>query len=58
MAKVIKFYVRDLTPKKVRWMPPEQRGKLNRVCKTGQEVSVNTLVMGTLSPSPNDHGQH
>jgi hypothetical protein len=28
MAKVIEFYVRDLTPKKVKWVPPEQRGKL------------------------------
>jgi hypothetical protein len=27
MAKVIEFYVRDRTPKKVKWMPPE-RGKL------------------------------
>jgi hypothetical protein len=28
MAKVIEFYVRDRTPKKVKRMPPEQRGKL------------------------------
>ena len=28
MAKVIKFYVRDLIPKKVKWVPRDQRGKV------------------------------
>jgi hypothetical protein len=28
MAKVIEFYVRDLTPKKVKWVPRDQRGKV------------------------------
>jgi hypothetical protein len=32
MAKVIEFYVRDLTPK-VKWVPPEQRGKLIEFAK-------------------------
>lgn len=28
MAKVIEFYVRDFNPKRVKWTPPEERGKL------------------------------
>jgi len=28
MAKVIEFYVRDLFPKKVKWLPRDQRGKV------------------------------
>ena len=33
MAKVIAFYVRDLAPKKVKRVPPEQRGKLIEFAK-------------------------
>jgi len=28
MTKVIEFYVRDLFPKKVKWLPRDQRGKV------------------------------
>jgi hypothetical protein len=28
MAKVIEFYVPDLFPRKVKWVPPEQRGQV------------------------------
>jgi hypothetical protein len=28
MAKIIEFYVRDLIPKKVKWVPVEQRGQV------------------------------
>jgi hypothetical protein len=28
MAKVIEFYARDLFPRKVKWVPPDQRGKV------------------------------
>jgi len=28
MAKVIEFYIRDLFPKKVKWLPRDQRGKV------------------------------
>jgi hypothetical protein len=28
MAKLIEFYVRDLVPKKVKWVPRDQRGKV------------------------------
>jgi hypothetical protein len=28
MARVIEFYVRDLIPKKVKWVPRDQRGKV------------------------------
>lgn len=28
MAKMIEFHVRDLTPKKVKWVPRDQRGKV------------------------------
>jgi hypothetical protein len=32
MAKVIEFYARDLT-RKVKWVPPAQRGKLIEFAK-------------------------
>jgi hypothetical protein len=40
MAKVIDFYVRDLTPRKVRWVPRAQRGK---VIEFPKEKSANRL---------------
>lgn len=33
MAKVIEFYVRDLFPKKVKWVPRDQRGKVIEITK-------------------------
>jgi hypothetical protein len=31
--RLIKFYVRDLAPKKVKWVPPERPGKLIEFAK-------------------------
>jgi|HubBroStandDraft_1064217.scaffolds.fasta_scaffold51070_2 hypothetical protein len=42
MAKVIEFYVRDLTPKKVKWVPCDQRGKVIEFPKEKSVQSTGT----------------
>jgi hypothetical protein len=49
MAKVIEFYVRDLTPKKVKWVPCDQRGKLIEFPKERSAQSTKTDQVRDLS---------
>ncbi len=42
MAKVIKFYVRDLTPKKVKWVPRDQGGKVIELPEEKSAQSTKT----------------
>jgi hypothetical protein len=42
MAKVIEFYIRDLTPKKVKWVPCDQRGKVIEFPKEKPAQSTKT----------------
>jgi hypothetical protein len=42
MAKVIEFYLRDLTSKKVKWLPCGQRGKVIEFPKETPAQSTET----------------
>jgi hypothetical protein len=42
MARVIEFYVRDLTPKKVKRVPRDQRGKVIEFPKKKSAQSTET----------------
>jgi hypothetical protein len=42
MARVIEFYVRDLTPKRTKWVPRDQRGKLIEFPKEKSAQSTKT----------------
>ncbi len=41
MAKIIEFYTPNRFRKKATWVPPQQRGKLIRVLRAGEEIGLS-----------------
>jgi hypothetical protein len=48
MAKVIEFYVRDLFPKKVKWLPRDQRRKVIEFPKEESALANKADQIGEL----------